>query len=260
MSQQAKNPLVTVSVVSHRDSALLHDLVNSIAQHELAARLQLILTDNLGNDLPDLDEGHWNSLTIVRNSRPQGFARNQNAAFQLASGKYFCVVNPDVLFIEDVFQSLIQNLESGQGDIGAPLVIDSDNKAQDSFRDLPSPRELFARRAMGQAHTRPIPAQQSIFHPDWLAGIFLFMKRDTFSKLGGFDDRFHLYFEDVDFCTRARLMGFLPFLDTTVRVQHDARRASHNDGRYLLWHMQSAVRFFRSDVYRRARMTQKSRT
>jgi len=253
MSRQAQTPLVSISIVSHGDLALLQALLSSLTQHEQADCLQLILTDNLGTDLPEFDALPWHSLKILRNRQFQGFAKNHNTAFPIAQGKYFCIINPDVLFVQSVFQSLMKGLDSGQGDIAAPLVIDSDNNVQDSFRSLPSPRELFQRRALGRLSAPLIPAQPTILHPDWLAGIFLLMRRETYSRIGGFDQRYRLYFEDVDFCTRARLMGLIPFLDTSVKVQHDARRASRKDGRFLLWHMQSAMRFFRSDVYGRAR-------
>lgn len=245
-------PLVTVSVVSHGDASPLASLLQSLVRYEVAAGLQLILTDNLGHDLPPLDPSVWHSLVLLRNARPQGYARNHNTAFGLATGKYFCVLNPDVRLVEPVFAPLIDGIESGQGDIAAPLVLDSAGTIQDSFRSLPSVLEILQRRIRRLSPVPDIPADQAFLHPSWIAGIFLFMRRETFGRLNGFDARYWLYFEDVDFCTRARLAGLSIMVAARLRVQHDARRASRREGRYLLWHLQSALRFFTSRTYRQA--------
>ena len=78
------------------------------------------------------------------------------------------------------------------------------------------------------------------------------MRSDTYRKLGGLNEKYRLYFEDVEFCTRARLAGLKLAVNTNVRVQHDAHRASRKKLIYLIWHIQSAIRFFTSPVYRKA--------
>lgn len=244
-------PLISVSVVSHGSPSAVEALLESLARHEQAAHLQLILTDNLGADLPALDASRWHSLIMIRNDRPQGYARNHNAAFQRAEGEYFCVVNPDVIFVESILPALTHTMAASRADIVAPLIVDSHGGLQDSFRGLPNPLELIWRRILRSRRLVPAPATDTV-SPDWIAGIFLLMRRETFGRLGGFDARYHLYFEDVELCTRARLMGFSIMLNSRVRLQHDARRASRQDWRYLLWHVQSAVRFFASPVYRAA--------
>lgn len=245
-------PLITVSIVSHGDGLPLQALLGSLRRFEDPRRLQLIVTDNLGHDLPELEADAWNSLRLLRNTRPQGYARNHNAAFRVAEGSYFCIVNPDVLFLESTFAPLVSDLESGRADITAPFVVDPHGNLQDSFRSLPSPPELLWRSVEGPQIHAHSPTGESL-HPDWIAGIFLLMSTETFSRLGGFDQRYHLYFEDVDLCTRARLMGFSVVVNGRLRLQHDARRASRRPGRHLIWHIQSAARFFSSGVYRQAR-------
>lgn len=254
---RAGAPLVTISVVSHGDGVALRRLMDSIAQYERPANLQLIVTDNLGRDLPDLDPSGWHSLVMCRNERTRGYATNHNTAFGQASGEYFCILNPDVLFVESILGRLVALIESGDGDITAPLVVDSDGRVQDSFRRLPLPLEIVRRRIAGSALAEQIPDGRLI-HPDWIAGLFLLMQRGTFARLGGFDSRYHLYFEDVDLCTRARLAGLSVAVSTVLRLQHDARRTSRLKGKYLFWHSQSAVRFFTSAVYRNARTALKS--
>ena len=249
-------PLITLSIVSHGDAEKLPRLLKSIQRHEEAHRLQVIITDNLGHDLPEVDGSVWADFTILRNTKKKGFAHNHNQAFQISTGKYFCVLNPDILFSESIFLSLIKRLEKDAAII-SPLIVDANNILQDSFRKFPSPLNLLRRKLPGYRFTPLPPDNFGLIHPDWIAGMFMFMRSETYKELDGFDEKFHLYFEDVDICARACTrsgtercdLGLLPSVDTNLRVQHNAQRASRKKIRYLFWHLQSAIRFFRSQVY-----------
>jgi hypothetical protein len=212
----------------------------------------MILTDNLGQDLPEHDRSLWGSFITVRNEHPLGFAKNHNRAFRMAVSDYFCILNPDVAFEQEVFSSLIDVLERREADIAAPLIVDSSGTVQDSFRDLPRPLEILRRRLPGYKYGIATSEPAGMLHPDWLAGIFLFMRSETYRQLGGLNESYRLYFEDVEFCTRARLSGWKLALDPSVHVRHDAQRASRKKPAYLIWHLQSAVRFFTSPVYKLA--------
>ncbi|NWG88172.1 MAG: hypothetical protein HXY26_11815 [Hydrogenophilaceae bacterium] len=87
-----------------------------------------------------------------------------------------------------------------------------------------------------QLGTRPL-------QPDWLAGMFLMADSESFRAIGGFDEGFHLYYEDVDLCARMRKAGKTLFLCPEAHVIHDARRSSRRELRYLRWHISSLVRY-----------------
>jgi len=249
---RATPPLVSVSIISHGDGQPLMALLESISSHESVDQVQLIITDNLGNDLPDLALGGWHSVTVLRAARPRGFAANHNAAFEKAAGTYFCILNPDVLFTQPVFGELIAHLDPEHAQLAAPLLVNSRGDLQDSYRPLPTPWEIVRRR-LGMAARVAAPDSGTLLQPDWVAGIFMLMRASTFSELGGFDDGYRLYFEDVELCTRLRLAGGRIVVDPSLRLLHDPRHGSRRPGRHLLWHAQSAARFFASSAYRRAR-------
>jgi N-acetylglucosaminyl-diphospho-decaprenol L-rhamnosyltransferase len=246
------SPWVTISIVSHGDADKIASLLEDLNSHERITRFQIILTDNLGTNLPAFDDFSEASIHVIRNQRPCGFACNHNRAFQLANADYFCVLNPDVLFHESVFDHLITLLEKGITDLVAPLIVDSSGILQDSFRRLPTPLDILKRRWPGYRFSPIPPSANGRIRPDWLAGMFLLMKSETYRKLDGFDESYHMYYEDVDLCTRARLAGLRLLVDTGVSIQHDAQRESRKNLRYLLWHVQSAFRFYNSSVYKQA--------
>ena len=74
--------------------------------------------------------------------------------------------------------------------------------------------------------------------------MFMMFRADTFRMIGGFDEGYFLYYEDVDLCWRLRRQGYDVALLPMVRVIHAAQRASHRDLRHLGWHVSSMLRFF----------------
>jgi N-acetylglucosaminyl-diphospho-decaprenol L-rhamnosyltransferase len=251
-SLPSNKPLVMLSIVSHGDAEKIRRLLKSLQACEKAEQFRVVLTDNLGDDLPSFDSSTLASFEILRNPQPRGYGWNLNQAFRLADTKYCCILNPDALFEQEVFGRLIAHLETGQADIVAPLIVDSNAVIQDSFRTLPTPLEIIRRKLPGYRPTPIPPDAEGMVRPDWIAAIFLLLRTETYRRLKGFDERYRLYFEDVDFCTRARLAGLRLLVDTSVRVRHDAQRASSRNFRYLLWHIQSAFRFYTSPVYKQA--------
>ena len=156
------------------------------------------------------------------------------------------------MLLEPVFPRLLEHIRAGHGDIVAPIAVGQDGSLQDSFRSLPTPVELFRRRLLGQSGV-VVPSTGGLIEPDWIAGFFQLMPSRLYAELGGMDEAFRLYLEDVDFCTRARLAGYRVMVDPSLRFQHGARHASRQDFRFFLWHLDSAIRFFASPVYRQAR-------
>ncbi len=247
-------PLITLSIVSHGDARKISKLLASLQEHEQdTTRFQLILTDNLMDNLPDLDPSPWESLQIFRNEQPVGFAQNHNHAFEFAKGKYFAILNPDLIFYQPVFELLIASIHTYQVDLIAPQIVDEHGVIQDSYRTLPTPLEIIRRRLPGYRFQPLNPDPNSLVHPDWIAAMFWLMPSNVYQSLNGMDKKFKLYFEDVDFCTRARLTGYKIVVDTHLKVRHDAQRSSRRKVYYLFLHTRSAVQFFTSHVYRQAR-------
>jgi N-acetylglucosaminyl-diphospho-decaprenol L-rhamnosyltransferase len=228
-------------------------MLQSLEKHAGDANFEIILTENLPTSQSiSPDEFPEFKLHPIVNAKPQGFAANHNQAAKFARGKYFCLLNPDVVFVEAIFPILITELEAGLGDIAAPLVLNSEGEIQDSFRDLPSPLDLLRRRLKTWQPPK-ISVEENKIYPHWIAAICLIMRLETYQYLGGLDEKFYLYFEDVDYGSRARLMGKKLFVVTQCRIIHDARRSSHRRTRHLIHHLIAATRFFTSDVYRKAK-------
>ncbi|MHC1745031.1 MAG: glycosyltransferase [Syntrophobacteraceae bacterium] len=191
-----------------------------------------------------LDRGKYDfPVHVVLNDKKRGFAANHNAAFRKRSGSYFCVMNPDVRIGSNPFPTLLEGFEDRTVGCVAPRVVDSSGRIENSARSFPTPASLVL-KALGcePAWTDDAVGENCLF-PDWVAGMMMLFRAEAYEAVSGFDEAYHLYYEDVDICARLRIAGYKVALCPRVRVVHDARRDSHRDPRYLKWHLASMLRF-----------------
>lgn len=238
-----KSPVITLSVVSHRQAGLAARLLEDL----VALRrddLEVIYTANVPEAVPVETAAPF--VTLVRNEAPQGFARNHNAAFARARGAYFCVVNPDIRMEQDPFPVLLGLLEAIPRTAAvAPAIVEADSRPADHARRFPTLLSLAA-KALRRGHRLEYGSPQEPYAPDWIAGMFMLFRSSTFREVGGFDERYFLYYEDVDICWRLRRAGYDVRVCPFVRAIHHAQRASRRQLRYMVWHAQSMLRYFRT--------------
>ncbi|CAN5367032.1 N/A [soil metagenome] len=247
---------ISLSIVSHgnQDSAvrLLEDLAR-LGRKDV----EVILTINVPEPWPAHLESKANplDLKLIRNAQPKGFAANHNAAFAVSSGENFVFLNPDIRLLDDPFDILLAAIAATPDVICAPLVLNDAHEVEDSARNYPSPYFLCKKllgKLLGISLARDvIRGTDDFLMPDWVAGMFVMAPRAIYQELDGLSERYHLYYEDVDFCARARLAGYQIQVCKRATVIHQAQRASHRKLRYLAWHVQSACKFFTSAAYLR---------
>lgn len=245
--------IFSVSIVSHGHRNYVLTLLDDLTRSD-RRDLEIILTWNLKDEVNTIDAASYpfNVISIV-NSSPQGFAQNHNAAFNKSSGDNFVVLNPDIRLPEDPFHALLNVVSSRPNSICAPLILNADYEREDSARFFPSPWILLKKAAAKicgiPLELQAIPCQGRLLNPDWIAGMFMVIPRRIYTALGGLSERYFLYYEDVDFCARARLQRFDILVTKDAIAIHDARRDSHKNPRFLVWHMASALKFFTSRPY-----------
>lgn len=203
---------------------------------------EVILTLNIPETLAFDPASFPMATTIIRNPAPKGFGANHNAAFGSARQGVFCVMNPDIRIAEDPFPVLLDELaKEGVGAV-APKIVDPSGSMEDSARRFPTPWFL-ARKAFGRVSFLDYTVAESPISPEWIAGMFMVFRPEVFRDLGGFDEKYFLYYEDVDLCWRLRKRGFDIRLVPAACATHDARRQSRRSVRHMRWHLSSMLRF-----------------
>ena len=235
---------LVLSVVSHGQRGILVTLLDDLRRN-VATPFRLIVTENIPEhgDFPVSDYPF--EIEVIRNQRPKGFGANHNAALAHVRSDLFCVLNPDLRIASDPFPVLTGALADPRVGVVAPTVTGTDLTQEDHARTFPSMFTLAA-KVFGHRPRIEAPEGQLVYHPDWVAGMFMLFRSEVLRSLGGFDERYFLYYEDVDLCARLRDRGLDVAVCASVSVIHEARRASRRNFRYAWWHLGSAARFLAS--------------
>ena len=238
---------VVVSVVSHGHGPTVQPLLYALAagvQVAASSVRRVVLTLNIPEPEPLPPPGGWPFvLQIAHNSQPLGFGANHNRALAAADEPFVCVLNPDVGLIGgDPFAALVQAAAAPGAGCAYPVQVDAQGQVQDSQRELPTPQALWRRRALGRREVRV----------DWVNAACLVLPQPVWQTVGGFDESYFMYCEDVDLCLRLRWAGW-SLVRVPVQVVHAGQRASSRRWSHLRWHVRSLLRLWGSPAYRWAR-------
>jgi N-acetylglucosaminyl-diphospho-decaprenol L-rhamnosyltransferase len=259
---------VLISIVSHEQGSMAQRCLDQIHIGFAAASTQrdfqykTVLVHNVAepksfaNDLlnENLDTRNSSCISAIErwNTTPLGFAQNHNRVLldtEASTADWFLIVNPDIEWHDKTaFSSIVRVINEVDSKIAA---ISIDQRLPSGVvvqyaRCLITPWQLLLRtfsRIRGTKDALVAPSKA-----DWLNGACLLVRRQAFERLGGFDERYRLYCEDVDFCLRLRLAGWkLAVLDVTVI--HDTRRDSARKWGFLLWHFHSLCKLWTSKAF-----------
>ena len=243
-------PLVSLSIVSHGHGGLVQQLLSDLrALNWPRAAYEVLLTVNIPehpslwspfDDLP---------LSVTVNPEPRGFGSNHNAAFARSRGRAFAILNPDVRLRQLNLSAWLGGLAQPEVGACAPMATDSLGQLQDNVRHFPTLSSLARRVITGERQVGYALADGKQFI-DWAAGYFLLLRREAFAQVGGFDERYFMYMEDVDLGRRLQRAGWKMLWDPSIGIIHDARRASHRNLRHLAWHTQGVMRFLFDPAHR----------
>ncbi len=215
--------ILSIIIVSWNVKALLERCLNSIFKNIYGLETEVLVVDNNSQDgskeyLQDRLKKN-NSLKIILNNRNLGFSRANNQALVRAKGEFILFLNPDTEIIDDVCQKTIQLLKENKdwGLIGCRL-IDPDDKIQPSVRSFPDIKNQLIVLLKLQYLIPGFRLVKKYFQKDFdydktnevdqVAGAFMMTRREIIDQIGQFDERFHLWFEDVDFCYRTKQAGY----------------------------------------------------
>ncbi len=224
---------LSVIVVSWNVKALLERCLDSLFRSLREGEAEILVVDNGSRDgsreyLGDLRN---RNLKIILNDRDLGFSHANNQALQQAEGEYVLFLNPDTEIVDDVCGKTMKLLSENKnwGIIGCRLV-DPDNEVQPSVKSFPKVGNQLILLLKLQYLLLGLRMMRKYFRRDFdynrtsevnqVAGAFMMMKKEILERVGSFDERFHLWFEDVDLCYRVKQAGYKVVYYSQAKVIH----------------------------------------
>jgi GT2 family glycosyltransferase len=200
--------------------------------------------------------------TLLQTGVNLGFARANNFAMQVASGRNILLLNPDTQVLPHAIDHLVAHLDHNPTvGVVAPKLLNHDRTDQGTARAFPTPAAaIFGRRS---PLTRLAPNNRwskrfligkhakgtQPFEVDWVSGACLMVKREAIEQAGTLDDGFFMHFEDADWCYRIKQKGFEVRCVPQAQVIHDqgGSRRGWPPNQIIAFH-QGAYRFYTRNV------------
>ncbi len=209
--------LLTIQIVnynSRRDLLNCLDSIRKNAPEELKPQIIVVNNDRegIGGDL-----GSFPDVEVVEAKENLGFGRAHNLGAEKARGKFILFLNPDTGILPGSIAQMIDIFDSDEkiGIVGPLLVGESGNAEEEHCGFQKNPFSLVKSKIFRGANNFVKPLEV-----DWISGGAMMIKRDLFEKLGGFDENFFMYFEDVDLCLQAKKRGYRVVVNPKSRIFH----------------------------------------
>ncbi|MBQ0029538.1 MAG: glycosyltransferase family 2 protein [Paludibacteraceae bacterium] len=250
-------PLVSIVTVGMNHLEFIKNFFASVFSDENSGvDFEVIYVDNCSTDgSVDFIKGNYPAVKIIENNKPKGFAENNNLGAKQASGKYLAIINPDVVLKNNCLAKLEEYAENHQGwGVLAPKLLNGDGSIQYSVRSFITLKVMLSRmftfgkdksnsRSVSEYLQKNIDTTK-VQSVDWAIGASLFLEKDFFNELGGFDESYFLYMEDEDLCLRCWQKGKQVVYVPQSEMVHIHLRTSSKLSRMTFIHLKSMLTFF----------------
>ncbi|MEO6723433.1 MAG: glycosyltransferase family 2 protein [Ferruginibacter sp.] len=223
--------MVDIVIVNWNSRGYLKKCIHSILSNKnIGVINRVFIIDNNTSDTSLTGVPVHNKITIVKNTENVGFSRACNQGFKLCTASYVLLLNPDTQLFETTLSDCVEfmNKQEEVDILGCQLFLD-DGKIAKSCARFPSPLTMFF-DATGLSKLNPRVFKPASLMTDWdhresrfvdqVIGAFMFMRSSIFKKTGYFDERFFVYFEELDFSKRLAEQGGKSYYNISIKAIH----------------------------------------
>lgn len=218
---------LTIQIVNYNSRDNLRACLQSIRENvSNPENLQIIVINNDEEKVGSfLDEFN---VELIEKSENIGFGKAHNLASEKAKGEYILFLNPDMKLFPETVERMLDAFSADEktGIVGPIHVREEDISEEEHFGSQKTPLSTIG----AKISPRKKIGLEDIFEADWVSGGAMMIKKDLFSELGGFDENYFMYFEDVDLCLQAKKKGWKAVVHPKARVFHQSGQ-SFSDNR-----------------------------
>lgn len=221
----------------------------------------IVVDNNSSDDSCSMMKQRFPDVTLIENKENLGFPKGNNIGVNEAKGEYICILNPDTVVAEDTFEKIIAfaKTKPDLGIVGCKLIDGSGNFLPESKRGVPTPFVAFTKimglyklfpksRVFGKYYAEHLNENET-GKVDILVGAFMFMKRDLYLEVGGFDENCFMYSDDIDLSYMVLQKGKSNYYFHKTAVIHYKGESTIRDAIYMK-RFQQAMHFFYQKHFR----------
>ena len=221
---------LSIVVVSWNARADLERCLSSLSLAPPRIDHEIVVVDNASTDgASDMVAERFPLVRLIRAGGNLGFAKANNVGIRATTGELVLLLNPDTVVEPHALDRLIARLEDRpEVAIAGPRIVDSAGRAELSFGSMPSPFTEARQKVIAALHDRGfgpvtrwverVTRREQIV--DWVSGACLLVRRADAEAVHLLDERYFLYWEDVDFCTAIRDRGRLVLFTPAAQIVH----------------------------------------
>ena len=170
----------------------------------------IVVDNNSTDDSCVMVEQQFPDVQLIKNQKNSGFSKGNNIGVKHAQGQYVCILNPDTVVPEHIFEELLEFAENQKnlGIVGCQLIDGTGSFLPESKRSIPTPKVALAKIFGSTSRYYSNLDMDAVGTTDVLVGAFMIMKTEVYRKVGGFDEDYFMYGEDIDLSYRILKEGF----------------------------------------------------
>lgn len=247
---------VSACIVTFNNIKYIGKTVGTLLGFTQGVDLTLYIVDNGSTDgtieLLEQEFDKSPNLKIIKTDLNNGFGAGHNEILSIIDSDYHVVLNPDIVIADDVIEKMaIYMQEHNDIDLLSPKICFPDGRAQMLGKRSPKLKYLFASRLRNEEKPSKLLREYTMIDEDWsqpfdlenASGCFMFFRTSAFKRLGGFDERYFMYFEDCDITREIRKTSRAVFFPDAV-IYHVWGRDSKRDLNLMLIHIKSMFSYF----------------
>jgi GT2 family glycosyltransferase len=241
---------LSIIILNYNVRYFLEQCVLSVQKALINIDAEIIVVDNNSSDEScQIMKSRFPNIKLIENKENLGFPKGNNIAVEQAKGKYICILNPDTVVAEDTFTKILNVFMGkpplwvgGIGIVGCKLIDGTGNFLPESKRGIPTPWVAFG-KIFGLYKLFPTVNAFKKYYAehlnentsgtvDILVGAFMVLEKETYQKLGGFDERYFMYGEDIDFSFSALQLGLQNYYFAETTIIHYKGESTVKDQKY----------------------------
>lgn len=243
--------LVIIEYNSENEISLFLKKINLIKKRD-GLDVEIIISSNSTYTIEKQKylEKTYSDAQWVFNEQNGGFAYGMNRGIEKAKGEFIAVCNPDVEILSGLDDAMRHMQGSPQIGALGPQIINNEDVIQDSFRNFITVQRFIKRQ------NRRLSSGKAVIFDDgltdlgtksvpWVIGAFIMISRNALEVVGGLDEAYFLYCEDMDWCTRFWENGFKVVYFPALKVRYEGSRTARKKIKYTVIFAKSLLRYWK---------------